>query len=60
LIIFYFIYVGLTALMRALGIRSSRSGSSNYNYNYNRSYGRKVKRIYKDKDGNRVEKKDTK
>lgn len=55
LIIFYFIYIGSSALMRVMGIRTSRAGSSNYNtYSYGkRSYGRKVKRIYKNPDGTR-------
>ena len=60
LIIFYFIYNALSSLMSAMGIKSSRGGrgSSNYNYNYNkRSYGRKVKRIYKKADGTREVKK---
>lgn len=61
LIAFYYIMVLFTYLMNVMGIKSSRGGrgSSNYNYNYNkRSYGRKVKRIYKNADGTRVEKKD--
>ncbi|MFC1898510.1 hypothetical protein ACFLYJ_02950 [Candidatus Cloacimonadota bacterium] len=63
LIVFFVIYSALSSLMNALGIKSSRGGrgSSNYNYNYNkRSYGRKVKRIYKKADGTREEKKDIK
>ncbi len=59
LIILYFLTLGLTNLMSVMGIRTARSGrgSSNYNYNnYKSSYGRKVKRIYKDKDGNKTEK----
>lgn len=57
LIISYYIFVLMYKLMLILGIRTSRGGSSSYNYNYNkRGYGRKVKRIYKDKDGNVIKK----
>lgn len=55
-VLLYLLTVGITNLMSAMGIRTSRtSGSSNYN-NYKSSYGRKVKRIYKDKDGKKTEK----
>jgi hypothetical protein len=63
LIAFYYIMVLFSFIMNAMGIKTSRESgkSSNYNYNYNkRSYGRKVKRIYKDADGKTIEKKDTK
>lgn len=57
LIIGYYIFVLMYKLMLILGIRTSRSGGSNYNYNYGRSgYGRKVKKVYKDKDGNVIKK----
>ena len=60
LLIFYFIYIALTLLMNAMGIKTRRggSGASNYSYNYNkRPSNRKVKRIYKDADGSKEEKK---
>jgi len=57
LIISYYIFVLMYKLMLILGIRTSRSGSSNYNYNYNKKgYDRKVKRIYKDKNGKVIKK----
>ena len=55
LIISYYIFVLMHKLMLALGIRTSRGGSNNYNYN-KKGYERKVKRIYKDKDGNVIKK----
>ena len=55
LIISYYIFVLMHKLMLALGIRTSRGGSHNYNYN-KKGYGKKVKRIYKDKDGNVIKK----
>lgn len=56
-VLLYLLTVGVNNLMSALGIRTSRSsGSSAYKYNdYKSTYGRKVKRIYKDKDGKRTE-----
>ncbi|MDA3814168.1 MAG: hypothetical protein PF570_07950 [Candidatus Cloacimonetes bacterium] len=56
LIISYYIFVLMYKLMLVLGIRTSRGSSSNYSYNYNRGYGRRTKRIYKDKDGNVIKK----
>ena len=55
LIICYYIFVLMHKLMLVLGIRTSRSKISNYGYN-KKGYGRKVKRIYKDKDGNVIKK----
>jgi len=58
LVISYYIFVVMYKLMLILGIRTSRGTSSNYNYNYNKSkHGKKVKRIYKDSEGNVVNKK---
>ncbi|MCF7793453.1 MAG: DUF4349 domain-containing protein [Candidatus Cloacimonetes bacterium] len=57
-VLLYLLTVAITNLMSAMGIRTSRgSGSSStYKYgDYKSSYGRKVKRIYKDKDGKRRE-----
>ncbi len=51
LIISYYIFVLMYKLMLVLGIKTSRGSSSNYSYNYNKGYGRRTKRIYKDKDG---------
>jgi len=56
LIISYYIFVLMYKLMLVLGIRTSRGSSSNYSYNYNKGYGRRTKRIYKDKDGNVIKK----
>ncbi|HPR17568.1 MAG TPA: hypothetical protein PLD62_04905 [Candidatus Cloacimonadota bacterium] len=55
--ILYLLMLAVTSIMTVLGIRTAHGkGSSNYNYNnYNSTYGRKIKRIYKDKDGNRRE-----
>ena len=55
LIISYYIFVLMHKLMLILGIRTSRSSSSSYRYNY-KGYGRKTKRIYKDKDGDVIKK----
>ena len=55
LIISYYIFVLMYKLMLVLGIRTSRGSSSNYNYN-KKSYGRKVKRVYKDADGKVIKK----
>ncbi|MEA2095131.1 MAG: hypothetical protein U9P73_00370 [Candidatus Cloacimonadota bacterium] len=55
LIISYYIFVLMHKLMLILGIRTSRSSNSSYRYNY-KGYGRKTKRIYKDKDGNVIKK----
>ncbi len=58
-IISYYIFVFMHKLMTVLGIRTSRRSGSSYNYNYNKKgYGRKTKRIYKDKDGNDIKKED--
>ncbi len=57
LIISYYIFVLMHKLMLVLGIRTSRGGASNYNYS-KKGYGRKVKRIYKDKDGKVIKKKE--
>ena len=52
LIICYCIFVLMYKVMLVLGIRTSRGSRPNYNYNYNKKdYGRKVKRIYKDREG---------
>lgn len=51
LIISYYIFVLMYKLMLVLGIKTSRGSRSNYSYNYNKGYGRRTKRIYKDKDG---------
>jgi hypothetical protein len=52
LLICYYIFVLMNKLMLVLGIRTTRGSSSNYNYNYNKKgYERKIKRIYKDKNG---------
>ena len=59
LIISYYIIVLLHKLMLVLGIRTSRSGSSNYNYNQ-KGYGRKVKRIYKDSEAKTINKEEKK
>ncbi len=59
LIISYYIFVLMHKLMLALGIRTSISGSSNYNYRQN-SYGRKIKRIYKDNEGKVINKEEKK
>ena len=55
LIISYYVFVLMHKLMLVLGIRTSRGGTSNYNYNKN-GYGRRIKRIYKDKQGNVIKK----
>jgi hypothetical protein len=55
LIISYYIFVLMYKLMLVLGIRTSRGSSSNYNYN-KKSYGRKVKRVYKDAEGKVIKK----
>lgn len=55
LIISYYIFVIMYKLMLVLGIRTSRGTSSNYNY-YKKGYERKVKRVYKDEDGNVIKK----
>ncbi len=55
LIISYYVFVLMHKLMLVLGIRTTRGGTSNYSYN-KKGYGRKVKRIYKDKDGNVIKK----
>lgn len=58
LVLLYLLTIGLLNLMSVMGIRTSRSSdSSTYKYgDYKSNYGRKVKRIYKDKDGKRIEK----
>ncbi len=58
-LLLYLLTIAITNLMSAMGIRTSRGkgGSSTYKYgDYKSSYGRKVKRIYKDKDGKKIEK----
>ncbi len=55
LIVSYYIFVLMYKLMLVLGIRTTRSDTSNYNYN-KKGYGRKVKRIYKDSDGRVIRK----
>ena len=55
LIISYYIFVLMFKLMLILGIRTSRGTGSSYSYNY-KGYGRKTKRIYKDKDGKVIKK----
>ena len=56
LIISYYIFVLMYKLMLVLGIRTSRSSRSYHSYNYNKGYGRRTKRIYKDKDGKVIKK----
>lgn len=56
-IISFYIFVLMNKLMLTLGIRTSRGSGSSYNYNY-KGYGRKTKRIYKDKNGNVIKKED--
>jgi hypothetical protein len=57
LIFVYYITVLLIKLMAAMGIKTARSSSASYNYNYKRKgYGRKIKRVYKDKDGKTIKK----
>jgi len=62
LIICFYIFVLLQKLMLAFGIKTARQSSrSSYNYYYNKKgYGRKTKKIYKDKDGNVIKKEDKK
>ncbi|MCD4797353.1 MAG: DUF4349 domain-containing protein [Candidatus Cloacimonetes bacterium] len=57
LIIFYYISIMLVKVMELMGIKTVR-GSSGYGYNYGKkSYGRQVKRIYKDiEDKNKKDK----
>ena len=54
-IIIFYIFVLMNKLLLTLGIRTSRGSNSSYNY-HSRGYGRKTKRIYKDKDGNVIKK----
>ena len=56
LIISYYIFVLMYKLMLVLGIRTSRSSRSYHSYNYNKGYGRRTKRLYKDKDGKVIKK----
>lgn len=56
LLFFYLVIVLIFKLSPMLGIKPMHSSSSNYNYNYKRSSGKKIKRIYKDEEGNTVEK----
>ena len=59
LIICYYIFILMYKLMLAFGIKTSKGSRSSYNYYYNKKgYGRKTKRIYKDKDGNVIKKED--
>jgi len=62
LIICFYVFVLLQKLMLAFGIKTARNSSrSSYNYYYNKKgYGRKTKRIYKDKDGNVIKKEEQK
>lgn len=54
-IIIFYIFVLMNKLLLTLGIRTSRGSNSSYNY-HSRGYGRKTKRIYKDKDDNVIKK----
>ena len=59
LIICYYIFILMYKLMLAFGIKTAKGSRSSYNYYYNKKgYGRKTKRIYKDKDGNTIKKDD--
>ncbi len=61
LIICYYIFILMYKLMLAFGIKTAKGSRSSYNYYYNKKgYGRKTKRIYKDKDGNVIDKEDSK
>ncbi|MCF7918352.1 MAG: hypothetical protein K9N06_00380 [Candidatus Cloacimonetes bacterium] len=64
LIVFNYFFLFLLYLMRILGIKTSRSSSGGYNYggqSYRSKYyyrrPKKVKRIYKDSDGNIIKQK---
>ena len=61
LIICYYIFILMYKLMLAFGIKTAKGSSrSSYNYYYNKKgYGRKTKRIYKDKDGNVINKEES-
>jgi len=59
LIICYYIFILMYKLMLAFGIKTAKGTRPSYNYYYNKKgYGRKTKRIYKDKDGNVIKKED--
>ncbi|GEM_PF-3514631 len=57
LLLFYLVLLLFLKLAPWLGIKPIQSSSSNYNYHYNRTPAKKkIKRVYKDADGERIEK----